>query len=190
MIVTIDVERMLKLGITPDEYTLLQLIQQRALVSAAKLIQKCPTLTSSTLDKLVEKRLIHNLNQKGETDVTRIMLRNNFIGVVAKDDYFEELLLEFPGMVIRPDGTKDYLKTDLNKSRKLYTQLTKRDSVLHRQIMDCLRFEIRERIRTNKMGYMKRLFKWLNSEEWKSWQAQIADSNVETNDLGYGLNLE
>jgi hypothetical protein len=190
MIVTIDTEKMFKLGITPDEYTLLQLIQNRGLVSAKKLVQKCPSLTHSTLDKLVAKRLIHNSNPKGEMDVDRIILRSTFVGEVKKDDLFEELLLEFPGMVVRPDGTKDFLKTDLNKSRKLYTSTVKKDEALHKQIMECLRYEIRERNRTNKMGYMKRLYKWLNSEEWKSWQAQITESGIEANELGYGLKLE
>lgn len=190
MIVTIDVEKMFKLGITPDEYTLLQLIQNRAFVTARKLLQKVPTLTSSTLDKLVEKRLIHNSNSKGEMDVSHIMLRNKFLGEVNKDDFFEELLLEFPGMVVRPDGTKDYLKTDLNKSRKLYSQLIKKDEVLHKQIMECLRYEVRERNRTNKLGYMKRLHKWLHSEEWKSWQQQLIYEDTETIELGYGLKLE
>jgi len=190
MIVTIDIEKMFKLGITPDEFTLLQLIQNKALISAKKLIQKVPTLTPSTLVKLVEKRLIHNSNQNDEMDVNRIMLRSAFVGVVTKDDYFEELLLEFPGKVVRPDGTGDYLKTDLNKCRKLYIQLIKKDGVLHKQIMECLKFEIRERHRTNKMGYMKRLPRWLATEEWKVWQQQLGESSVETIDLGYGLKLE
>lgn len=190
MIVTIDVDKMFKLGLTPDEYVLLQLIQSRALVSARKLIQVTPTLTSSTLEKLVEKRLIHNSNPKGEIDVSRIMLRNNFVGVVAKDDYFEELLSEFPGQILRPDGTKDWLKTDLNKCRKFYTQLVKKDETLHKQIMECLKLEVKERSRTNKLGYMKRLPKWLLSEEWKAWQQQLEESNIETTELGYGLKLE
>lgn len=190
MIVTIDTDKMFKLGITPDEYTLLQLIQNKALVSAKRLIQKTPTLTSSTLDKLVEKRLIHNSNPLGVIGVDHIMLRNTFIGEVKKDDFFEELLLEFPGMVLRPDGTKDYLKTDLNKCRKLYIQLVKKDDVLHKQIMECLRLEVIERNATNKMGYMKRLHRWLDSEEWKIWQQKLGDSAIETIDLGYGLKLE
>ena len=190
MIVTIDTDKMFKWGITPNEYTLLQLIQQKALISAKRLVATTPSLTSSTLDKLVDKRLIHNSNPKGEMDVCRIILRSTFIGEVKKDDFFEELLLEFPGMVIRQDGTKDWLKTDLNKSRKLYLQLIKKDEVLHKQIMECLKFEVKERNRTNKTGYMKRLFKWLSSEEWKNWQAQLGESNIETTDLGYGLKLE
>ena len=190
MIVTIDTDKMFKLGITPDEYTLLQLIQNKALVSAEKLVKITPSLTSSTLDKLVEKRLIHNTNPNSGIDVNRIMLRNTFIGEIKKDDFFEELLLEFPGKVVRPDGTNGYLKTDLNKCRKLYSQLVKKDEVLHRQIMECLRLEVKERTKTNKMGYMKRLPNWLNSEEWKIWQQQLQETNIETIDLGYGLKLE
>lgn len=190
MIVTIDVEKMFKLGITPDEYTLLQLIQNRALVTARKLLQKIPTLTTATLEKFVEKRLIHNTNKPGEMDVSRIMLRNTFIGEVKKDDLFEELLLEYPGKITRPDGTTDYLKVDLNKSRKLYGQLVKKDELLHKQIMECLKFEIRERTRTNKMSYMKRLYKWLITEEWKGWQLQLGERDTDAMNLGYGLKLE
>jgi hypothetical protein len=143
------------------------------------------------LEKLVTKRLIHHSCSKNKIDVERIVLRNTFLGEVKRDDLFEELLIEFPGKVVRPDGTSDYLKTDLNKSRKLYTQLVKKDAVLHKQIMECLKLEIRERSRTNKLGYMKRLPKWLITEEWKIWQQFLGeDTDIATLDLGYGLKLE
>jgi len=190
MIVTIDTEKMYKLGITPDEYAFLQLIQARAFASAKKLVEHTPTLTYSTLEKLVDKRLIHHSYSDGTLDVSKIVVRNSFTGEVKKDDLFEELLLEYPGKVIRPDGTSDYLKTDLNKSRKLYIQLVKKDEVLHKQIMECLRLEVRERTRTNKLGYMKRLYKWLSTEEWKVWQQRLEEVSTDTFELGYGLKLE
>lgn len=190
MIVTIDVDKMFKLGITPNEYLLLQMIQNRALVSAKKLVDRTPELTTSTLDKLVEKRLIHNSNHSGEFDTTRIMLRNKWIGEIKKDSFFDELVRIFPSTVIRPDGIKDYLKTDLNKCRRLYTQNVKKDEVVHNEIMECLKLEIRERQRTGKMSYMKRLPNWISSEEWTAWKAQMDESSTETIDLGYGLKLE
>lgn len=189
MVVTIDVDKMFKMGLTPDEYLLLQLIQNHALVTAKKLVTKMSTLTTSTLERLVAKRLIHNSNQPGEMDVSRIMLRNTFIGELKKDELFDELVKEFPGTIIRPDGTKDWLKTDLNKCRKLYTALVKHDEVLHNNVMACLRLEKFERNRTGKMSYMKRLPNWINSQEWDSWKERLLDSHVETIDLGYGLNL-
>lgn len=190
MIVTIDTEKMFKLGITPDEYTLLQLIQSRGLVSARKLVQMTPSLTPATLERLVEKRLIHNLNLIGEMDVSRIMLRNTFIGEAKKDDLFDELLQEYPSKVTRPDGSTDWLKTDLTRCRKQYTLLVKKDEVLHKHIMACLRFELSERRMTNKMLFMKRLPKWLATEEWKVWEQQLNESPVtETTQLGYGLKL-
>ena len=191
MIVTIDVDKMFKLGLTPDEYLLLLLIQNRGLVTAKKLVEKTPTLTCSTLEKLVDKRLIHNSNQPGEMDVSHIMLRNEFIGEVKKDDFFDELLREFPSTIIRPDGIKDYLKTDLNKCRRLYIQTVKKNEALHKEIMECLKYEVRERNRTGKMSYMKRLPNWISSQEWATWQTQREDnSSTETINLGYGLNLE
>jgi len=190
MIVTIDMDKMYKLGLTPDEYTLLQLIQNKALVSAKKLVGKIPTLTYSTLEKLVKKRLIHNSNQFGEIDVSLILLRNKFIGEMKKDTFFDDLLYIFPGTVIRPDGIKDYLKINLNKCRRLYVLAVKQDRVLHKEIMECLKYEIREREKTGKMSYMKRLPNWISSQEWATWQIQREDLNTETINLGYGLNLE
>lgn len=193
MIVTIDTDKMFKLGITPDEYTFLQLIQNKALTSARKLVDKVPTLTYSTLEKLTQKRLIHHSQEPGAVvpiDVSKVIVRSTFTGEVNKDDLFEEFLLEFPGKIIRPDGSHDYLKTDLNKSRKLYGTLVKKDEALHKQIMECLRLEVATRTRTGKLGYMKRLYKWLTTDEWRVWQSVLQESNVGTDELGYGLKLE
>jgi hypothetical protein len=191
MIVTIDTDKIFKLGLTPDEYTLLQLIHNKGYLSAKKLVQKTPTLTSSTLDKLVAKKLIHYTGVlPGVIDPDHIILRNSFIGETTKDDQFDELLRVYPSTVLRPDGQQDYLKTNLINCRKLYNQLIKKDEVLHKQIMECLKFEVRDRINTNKMGYMKRLYKWLSTEEWRAYLDRLTESTVETIDLGYGLKLE
>jgi hypothetical protein len=191
MVISIDIDKMFKLGLTPDEFVLLTLIQNKALVSAKKLITKTPSLTSSTLNNLVSKRLIHNFNQEGQTDPNRIMLRNKFIGEVKQDDFFDELLRKYPARVIRPDGTSDFLKTDLNRTRKAYISLVKKDEALHRLIMECLELEVSERTRTNKMSYFKKLPKWVASEEWNSWKDLLTNkTNIEISELGYGLKLE
>lgn len=191
MIVTIDTEKMYKFGIDANEYALLQLIQTRMLSSAKKFVDNVPALTFSTLEKLTNKRLIHHSHLLGEKlDVSKIAVRSTFTGEANKNDLFEEFLLVFPGKVIRPDGTADYLKTELNKSKKLYTQLVKKDEVLHKQIMACLKLEVSERNRTNKLGYMKRLYKWLLTEEWKVWQQRLDELSTDSFELGYGLKLE
>lgn len=190
MLVTIDVDKMWKLGLDPNEYTLLSLIQNHATVTAQKLFDSTPGLTSSTLDKFVKKRLIHNSNIDYETNMSRIMLRERFVGELKKNDQFDELLQLYPAFATRPDGTRDYLKTDLNRSRKLYLSMIKSDAALHNTIMDCLKLELRERNRTNKSGYMKRLYSWLNTEEWLAWKERLPELEVGTIDLGYGIKLE
>jgi hypothetical protein len=39
------------------------------------------------------------------------------------------------------------------------------------------------------MKFMKRLPKWLASEEWETWKLHTEDSTID-NPLGYGQNLD
>ena len=117
--------------------------------------------------------------------------------VISKTEKLEELLKEdkamfdmfydqFPVYVMRPDGTKGFLRANVNKCRKEYNRIVGKSKAMHQHLIDCLKFEIDNKMMTGKMGYMKTMWKWLTQHEWECYEEQM---NTETTEYcGYGEN--
>ena len=118
--------------------------------------------------------------------------------VISKTEKLEELLKEdkamfdmfydqFPVYVMRPDGTKGFLRANVNKCRKEYNRIIGKSKAMHEHIMDCLKYEIDERMRTGKIGYMKTMWKWLTQHEWEVIEEQMSyESETPVNYGEYG----
>ena len=46
---------------------------------------------------------------------------------------------------------------------------------MHEHIMNCLKFEIDNKMITGKLGYMKTMWKWLTQHEWEVVEEQMTD---------------
>lgn len=94
---------------------------------------------------------------------------------IKKDEQsmFDEFYETFPVYVTRPDGTKGFLRSNINKCRKEYNRIIGKSKAMHEHIMDCLRFEIDDKMRTGKIGYMKTMWKWITQHEWESCEEQM-----------------
>ena len=195
MVIAIDLARLAKLEITCGEYVLLYLLANRNIATAKQFVERDTSITPDTIQRLIKKKLIHASDQENEVDVTKIIVRSVFLNEIKRGDAFDELVARYPVKVTRPDGTVDYLRNDLTRCRKLYNQTIKGGEATHKEIMDALAYEIYDRTNSNKLGYMKRLFKWLTSEEWHTWQQKLREVDVinradYNSTLGYGLKLE
>jgi hypothetical protein len=198
MLVNIDSELLISNGITPNQFMIGVLILNKKFNVLTVLLEESHFPTSELsrdLKKLVKKGFIKNTNPEGEYDFSKITVDPSFIRLVIKDEAFDEFVLNYPEYTVRPDGTKDYLRVDLPGSRKIYNSIVKKDKLLHKHITDCLLFEVALRRKEGKMQYMKRLPKWLATEEWKSYENRLGEmssisTNAEVDDLGYGTNLE
>ena len=194
MVIAIDLARLAKLEITCGEYVMLYLIANRNIATAKQFVERDTSITPDTIQKLIKLKLIHASDQE-TVDVTKIIVRSKFLDEIKKGDVFDELVAHYPIKVTRPDGIVDYLRNDLTRCKKLYMQTIKSGEVTHKEIMDALAYEIYDRTNSNKLGYMKRLHKWLTSEEWHTWQQKLKEVDVIDradyySTLGYGLKLE
>ena len=137
---------------------------------------------------------VTNTNELNEYDPTKISLEPDFLRIIANGDFFDELVQVFPVSVIRPDGTKDFLRNDLKRCKMAYSKITKNKFFIHQHILECLRYEIALKKKEGKMSYFKRLSKWLASEEWKIYEQALNESNIDSlsnnGGLGYGCELE
>lgn len=124
--------------------------------------------------------------------------RGNSITYVATDEFKNKLMTDksyfdlfydmYPVYVMRPDGTKNYLRANVNKCRHLYNTYVGRSSAAAEHINNCLAFEIDKKTRSGKIGYMKTMWRWLVDHQWEETEEEMKDSTTKTQDA-YGTEL-
>ena len=100
---------------------------------------------------------------------------------------FDEFYELYPIYVMRPDGTKGFLRSNINKCRKEYNRIIGRSKAMHEHVMRCLNFELNSKMTTGKIGYMKTMWKWLVQREWEAIEDQMNEESYSTN--SYGTNI-
>ena len=145
---------------------------------------------------LVNEEEIHELELQG---LILIKLDESGNQVISKTEKLNELLKEdksmfdefydlFPVYVTRPDGTKGFLRSNINKCRKEYNRIIGKSKAMHEHIMACLKYEIDDKMQTGKLGYMKTMWKWLTQHEWETIEEQMKLEEP-VNSYGYGTEL-
>ena len=105
-------------------------------------------------------------------------------------DYFDELYNVYPIYVIRPDGSKGFLRANIAKCRREYLRITGKSKSMHEHITQCLNNEIQEKTMTGKLGYMKTMWKWLVNREWENEEERMkVNDSVKTTQV-YGTELQ
>ena len=105
--------------------------------------------------------------------------------------WFDEFYEVFPTYVERPDGTKGFLRTNINRCRNEYKKIVGKSKAMHEHIMKCLKFEIDNKMMTGKLGYFKTMWKWLIQHEWEVIEEQMQhEQSVEPiNEISYGTTV-
>lgn len=150
-------------------------------------IQKLLSLVNEEEIQELESR---NLITTSNVDNTNVISKTSYLDELLKEDksMFDEFYDQFPVYVIRPDGTKGFLRANVNKCRKEYNHIVGKSKAMHEHIMNCLRFEIDNKMLTGKIGYMKTMWKWLTQHEWETCEEQMkVDQPIISND--YGANI-
>lgn len=189
----IDTETLIDYGITPNQFILLYLVYQNNYAEADRIINTIGYNNSLYELEDANKKGFINLQPSGEKSkvyARDIKLRKKFTFVLGGSDYFDELLEEYPVKVVRPDGVKDYLRSDLKRCKRNYDKIaTTRKK--HEEILESLKYEKKVRDQEDSWKYMKKLPKWLSSEEWKTFLERMRDEGQEAKEQPkYGQQLE
>lgn len=151
---------------------------------------------------------IHELLSRVNEEEIQDLIQRNIVVVTTSDDnkiysasaelletikkdnstMFDEFYEVFPVYVIRPDGTKGFLRSNVNKCRKEYNRIIGKSKAMHEHIMNCLRHEIEDKMLTGKIGYMKTMWKWLTQHEWECYEEQLLDRQTNP-DYNYGTSI-
>lgn len=91
-------------------------------------------------------------------------------------DYFDLFYNMYPVYVLRPDGSKSYLRANVNKCRNLYNTYVNNEEEFAQHINKCLSYEIEKKTREGKMGYMKTMWRWLVDHQWEEIEEEMKDT--------------
>ena len=196
MNVEIDTTLLLKNHINANQFMLAYLLFKQEYTILENLIQEIDKKTLILDIKYLEdNRFIHNLNLKldinSDIDFSSIIVRNKFSSLFKADvDLFEEFLSIYPVKVQRPDGFFDYLRTDIKRCKRRYNQIVAGKLTKHERLIEALKYELKTRELEGSMMYMKRLPKWLSSEDWKIYEERMNDKSNIIGNPTYGTTIE
>lgn len=102
-------------------------------------------------------------------------------------NHFDVFYDMYPIYVLRPDGSKSYLRANIHKCRHLYNTYVGNSNAMAEHINNCLAYEIDKKTRTGKISYMKTMWRWLVDHQWEETEEEMSDTTKQTN--AYGTEL-
>lgn len=177
MIVNIDTSYLKKI----PSLTLGQLVFLNLVYDKSNKSQSSASFIRLISDKDIQDLIDKDLVSMEEKDTNKLYeVTDNFKQIVGDvEDPFKEFYNLYPALVLRPDGTKGYLRTNTNKCNMIYRHLVGNSAAMHHHLMECLQHEIDDKMMTNKMGYMKTMYRWLTNHEWEVAEEQMRDDIAE-----------
>lgn len=173
MIIEIDTERLINLGLSPDEYMYLSLLKSGQL-DLLKLNVDLELLQTNGWVKIGE-----------DGDVT---LRDKFDTSTVSDfdQMWHGLLSRFPLKVINQGSVRMLRAKDPDskanaKSKAKYHKIVGTDKEKHNRIIECLNRELDFRRRGNSFGYMQMLDTWINNHSWEKYTDTNDTTEPESN---------
>jgi DNA-binding PadR family transcriptional regulator len=162
----LNLDFLLNHKLSPNQFTILNILLKYSRWSN---IEATLTLLESGNEDLVslEKKGFIKKANKGYT------ITEDGKELLTDGSLFSELLEVFPTKVTRPDGNIAYLKKDRSRSQTRYHRITRNRRDIHEHILNCLKFEVKERTLKGDLKWMKTLPNWLQSEGWLEWQDRL-----------------
>ena len=174
-------------------------LNQLVFVSLVKNDIKVTNQNVSSLVSLIDETEIQDLIDKNIITRTivgkkyKYELTNDFIqrmkASINTTSFFDEFYELYPAYITRNDGSKDYLRANVNKCRQQYNKIVGESKELHDHILNCLKAELSDKHRKGKMGFMKRMWKWLTSNEWEAYEEHLNDDYSTNTTPIYGTEI-
>lgn len=101
--------------------------------------------------------------------------------------YFDLFYEIYPVYVLRPDGSKSYLRANVNKCRHLFDVTCGKSTAMAEHLIECLNFEISKKMKEGKIGYMKTMWRWLVDHQWEESEEEMNDAVKTVNTYGTDL---
>ena len=110
------------------------------------------------------------------------------MALATEKSYFDLFYDMYPVYVMRPDGSKSYLRANINKCRHLFNVKVGNSSAMAEHIIKCLEFELDKKMKEGKIGYMMTMWNWLSRNQWEVSEEEMQDTEQKANN-SYGTEL-
>ena len=184
MILELDISLLKTLNLSINQLAFISLVLSENQKDHQDIQELLSRVNEEEIQDLIQRNII--ITQTMNNGIS-YQLSDDIINTLRKrnDNMFDEFYETFPVYVIRPDGTKGFLRANVNKCRKEYNRIVGKSRAMHEHIMDCLRYELDDKMRTGKLGYMKTMWKWLTQHEWECYEEQLKVKEEDT----YGTDI-
>ncbi len=177
MVIELNLETLAELGLSPNEFVFLTMINRGA--DETDLVEKLnidlEVLQTNGWIKIWEGKTV---------------IRDKFNGNTAGDfnRMWHDLLSRYPLKVsanngVRPLRAKDPDSKANEKSKIKYQKIVKSDIIKHNYIMQCLERELVIRRKANSLGFMQMLDTWINNHSWEKY-SDLSESDSKSTDGG------
>lgn len=143
-------------------------------------------ISDDEIQYLVNQKLISSI-ERGNS-ITYQATEKLREAVSLEKSYFDIFYDMYPVYVMRPDGSKSYLRANVNKCRHLFAVKTGNSSAMAEHIIRCLEFEISKKMREGKISYMMTMWNWLSRDQWEVSEEEMQDTELKAN-KSYGTEL-
>lgn len=143
-------------------------------------------ISDDEISYLVQQNLITSM-ERGEFITYEASQRlKDFMAL--SQSYFDLFYERYPVYVLRPDGSKAYLRANVNKCRHLFNVTCGNSSAMAEHLINCLNFEIDKKMKEGKISYMKTMWRWLVDHQWEESEEEMNDT-IEAPTNTYGTEL-
>lgn len=168
--VTLSIPKLKALSLTPDEFVYLWCLS----INKVTIIQDL--LTPSEISQ-IEDNLINKEYAVDTNGVITITAKSNNIINLDGEKAWEEFKSTYPS---RSPIHKRNLRSGLAKAREKYKNIIRNDSLLHEQILEALKRDIKSRqLQVNGLEYMPAISTYVNQKLWEDYLDE-SESNVST----------
>ena len=184
MILELDISLLKTLNISINQLVFISLVLNENQIDHQDIQELLSRVNEEEIQDLINRNIVVTQNMNNGI---AYHLSEDIINTLQKrkDSMFDEFYETFPVYVLRPDGTKGFLRANINKCRKEYNRIVGKSRAMHEHIMKCLRYELDDKMRTGKLGYMKTMWKWLTQHEWECYEDQLQVKEEDS----YGTNI-
>lgn len=173
-------------GININQLIFLSLVLDKNQKSHQDVRQIVSLISDDEIQDLISRGLIVSVVTNNAVIYSSTKKLNDFIK--PDKDYFDVFYEMYPVYVMRPDGSKTYLRANVNKCRHLYNTYVGKSEATAEHINACLKFEIEKKTKEGKICYMKTMWRWLVDHQWEETEAEMQDQTKQTYNA-YGTEL-
>lgn len=143
-------------------------------------------ISDDEIQYLISQQLITSIERDGSITYQPTEKLNK--GVSLEKDYFDLFYDMYPVYVMRKDGSKSYLRANVNKCRHFFNTKCGRSSAMAEHIIKCLDYEVSKRMREGSLSYMMTMWNWLTRSQWEAVEDEMQDTELKANQ-SYGTEL-